>query len=209
MILLQLSAGQGPQECCKAVGLALQAIESQCIANRLKIDIIEAQKTEEAGCYKSVLLQLGDKEQQTTAKLFAQQWQGAMLWVCQSPYRIKHKRKNWFFSGQMFELNEASLDKEIKFQTCRASGAGGQHVNTTDSAVRATHVFSGISVRVQSERSQHANKRLARALIFHKLESAKLENMTKQEKDRWLQHKQVERGNPVRTFNGSKFSLVD
>nr|WP_205990965.1 MULTISPECIES: peptide chain release factor-like protein [unclassified Pseudoalteromonas] len=58
------------------------------------------------------------------------------------------------------------FDSEIRFQQCRASGAGGQHVNTTDSAVRATHVATGIAVRVESERSQHANKRLARVLLM-------------------------------------------
>ncbi|WP_394388842.1 peptide chain release factor H [Shewanella woodyi] len=137
-----------------------------------------------------------------------------MLWICQSPFqlaknRVKNKRKNWFFSGQMYEFNETELDKEVSFQTCRASGAGGQHVNTTDSAVRAIHVATGISVRVESERSQHANKRLARALLFQKLESTKVEQMSLQEKARWQQHWEVERGNPVKTFKGEKFTLVN
>ena len=208
MILLQLSAGQGPVECSKAVGLALKTIEKQCREKGIKFDIVEAIEMKERGCFKSALLQL-DSTKGDSAKQLAESWQGAMLWVCQSQYRPKHKRKNWFFSGQMYEINETQLDKGVTFQTCRASGAGGQHVNTTDSAVRATHTTTGISVRVESERSQHANKRMARALLFQKLETAKLEQMTQQEKARWQQHWEVERGNPVKTFKGEKFVLVN
>jgi len=212
MILLQLSAGQGPVECSKAVSLALKAIEKQCREKGIKFDIVEAIGMKERGCFKSALLQL-DSSNNDLAKRLAESWQGAMLWVCQSPFSSdkkgpKRKRKNWFFSGQMYEINETQLDKGVTFQTCRASGAGGQHVNTTDSAVRATHTATGISVRVESERSQHANKRLARALLFQKLETAKLEQMTQQEKARWQQHWEVERGNPVKTFKGEKFALV-
>ena len=205
MILLQLSAGQGPIECCKAVGLALQTIEKQCRSQQITLDIIEAIAQPAHGCFKSVLLQI-DTTNSDLAKQLAQSWQGAMLWVCQSQYRAKHKRKNWFFSGQMYEVSDSQLATGVTFQTCRASGAGGQHVNTTASAVRATHTATGISVRVERERSQHANKRLARILLFQKLEAAKLEQMTQQEKARWQQHWQVERGNPVRTFKGEKFT---
>ena len=212
MILLQLSAGQGPVECGQAVGLALKSIEQQCRDKGIKLDIVEAIEMKERGCFKSALLQL-DSTKSDSAKQLAQSWQGAMLWICQSPFlpdkkRPKNKRKNWFFSGKMYEVNDTQLDKAVTFQTCRASGAGGQHVNTTDSAVRATHTATGVSVRVESERSQHANKRLARALLFQKLETAKLEQMTQQEKARWQQHSEVERGNPVRTFKGEKFLLV-
>jgi peptide chain release factor len=143
MILLQLSAGQGPVECSQAVGLALKEIEKQCREKGIKLDIVEAIEMKERGCFKSALLQL-DSSQNALAKQLAESWQGAMLWVCQSQFRPKHKRKNWFFSGQMYEINETQLDKGVTFQTCRASGAGGQHVNTTDSAVRATHTETGI-----------------------------------------------------------------
>jgi len=212
MILLQLSAGQGPVECCKAVGLALKTIEKQCREKGIKLDVVETIATKERDCFKSALLQL-DSKKDDSAKKIAESWQGAMLWVCQSTFSPdkkgpKRKRKNWFFSGQMYEINESQLDKGVTFQTCRASGAGGQHVNATDSAVRAIHTETGISVRVESERSQHANKRLARALLFQKLEATKLEQMTQQEKARWQQHWEVERGNPVRMFKGEKFSAV-
>lgn len=207
MILLQLSSGQGPIECCKAIALALKTIGLECQAAGVKWDLIEAIDAGVKGCFKSVLLKL-ESPSDTIAKQLALSWQGAMLWVCQSQFRPKHKRKNWFFSGQMFELSDAQLDKGITFQACRASGAGGQHVNTTDSAVRATHTETGVSVRVESERSQHANKRLASALLFRKLEALKHEKMTQQEKLRWQQHWEVERGNPVRIFKGEKFALV-
>lgn len=73
--------------------------------------------------------------------------------------------KNWYVGIGRFSADEHIQSDEIRFETLRSSGPGGQHVNKTDSAVRATHLASGISVKVQSERSQHANKRLARLLI--------------------------------------------
>ena len=206
MILLQLSSGQGPMECCQAIGLALKTIEKECLEKGIGFNVVETVKTNEKGCFKSAMIKL-ESANDEVAKQLATSWQGAMLWICQSKFRPKHKRKNWFFSGRMYEVNEAKLDLEVTFQACRASGAGGQHVNTTDSAVRATHIATGVSVRVESERSQHANKRLAKALLFQKFENAKHEQMSQQDKARWQQHWELERGNPVKTFKGQKFVL--
>lgn len=212
MILLQLSAGRGPIECCKAVGLAMKRIEKQSREQGIELDIIEAITFKESGCFKSVLLQL-ESATEGSAKQLAESWQGAMLWVCQSPFSLdkrasKRKRKNWFFSGKVYEVNEAELDHAVTFKMCRSSGAGGQHVNTTDSAVRATHTETGISVRVESERSQHANKRLAKALLLQKLAETQLAQKENQEKAQWQQHWEVERGNPVKTFIGISFKLT-
>jgi peptide chain release factor len=203
MILLQLSSGQGPDECARAVALASRTLLKTCKEKAVKADLLETLSGQNKDTFKSVLIELsGD-----TAAQIANDWQGAMQWICQSPFRPKHKRKNWFFSGQMYEVNEQAFNDEIRFQTCRASGAGGQHVNTTDSAVQATHVASGISVRIETERSQHANKRLAKALIMQKLAAQQSEQMTQQEKERWSQHWELERGNPNKTFRGPKFIL--
>ena len=199
MMLLQLSVGTGPEECCKALALSLNVLDRECKALNVSLTILDQQASKQG--YKSLLLQLsGDMAQQVSLN-----WSGAMLWKCQSPFRPSHKRKNWFFSGKVYEVNEREMDTAIQYQACRSSGAGGQHVNTTDSAIRATHIESGISVRIETERSQHANKRLARALIFQKLEQQTQENMSQQEKQRWLQHIQLERGNPKRVFVGENF----
>lgn len=205
MILLQLSSGRGPIESCQAIGLALNSIAKQCRENGVELEIIDTVNAAEKGCYKSVLLQLVSKANQAAVKALAMDWQGTMLWIGQSQFRPKHKRKNWFFSGTVFDVDEQKFDQQVRFQTCRASGAGGQHVNTTDSAVRATHVATGVSVRVESERSQHANKRVAIALLFQKLEQQKSELQSEQDKARWQQHWSLERGNPVKTFKGDKF----
>ncbi|WP_194867365.1 peptide chain release factor H [Pseudoalteromonas sp. PPB1] len=202
MILLQLSSGQGPAECCRAVALAVSHITRQCHKAGVGLTVIETTFSDNKEGYKSILLRLYSADDDAMATQLAHQWQGSMLWVCQSPYRPRHKRKNWFFSGAVTEVDEHTMSKEITFQRCRASGAGGQHVNTTDSAVRATHTQTGICVRAESERSQHTNKRIAIALIFNKLEAMKSQQLNAQNKTRWQQHQTLERGAPKRTFTG-------
>lgn len=213
MILLQLSAGQGPLECCQAVGHALKHIEKECAESRVNLEPMEMVTTSQRHCYKSVLLRLGasphrNSAHEREAKKLAQRWSGTMLWVCESHLRPKHKRKNWFFSGSVFEIDEPAFNRQVSFKTCRASGAGGQHVNTTDSAVQAIHNETGISVRVENERSQHANKRRALALLYQKLDELRTESRSVSEKARWQQHTALERGNPTRVFRGIKFIEV-
>lgn len=207
MILLQLSSGQGPIECAKAVGLCLKLITKRCEQNSIDITIVESVPDKQKGCFKSVLLQLMCSDQHLVRQ-FSASWQGAILWQCQSPFRPKHKRKNWFISITMHEIQDTDLSSGITYKACRASGAGGQHVNTTDSAIHATHTQSGISVKVQSERSQHTNKRIAKALLFQKLENQRHNEMSEQENLRWQQHWEVQRGNPRKVFKGDKFAEV-
>lgn len=205
MVLLQLSAGQGPVESCRALALALMRIEREALTLKLKLTLLESTPGPKKGSFKSLLLTL----EGANAKDLGQRWQGSMQWICPSPYRPGHKRKNWFFGGQLYEPNSTNYSGEIEYKTCRASGAGGQHVNTTDSAVRATHIASGISVRVECERSQHANKKLAQLLIARKLEQQEQMRQSQQEQKLWQQHWALERGNPVRVFIGERFTSRD
>lgn len=201
MILLQLSAAQGPDECALAVARALHRLQDEAQALGVGVQVLEQEPGPRQGTLRSVLLALEGEQ----ADALAQGGQGSLQWICVSPYRPSHARKNWFFGGARFAAPAPELASEVRFETLRSSGPGGQHVNTTDSAVRATHLASGISVKVQSERSQHANKRLALLLIGQRLAQREQEAGIALRAERRLSHHQVERGNPTRVFRGERF----
>ena len=157
MLLIQISAAQGPAECELAVKYTLQRLLQDAKQHAIGLTLLDC--TESKHGYLSVLLQADGESVHT----WANSWCGSIKWVFASKIRPAHKRKNWFVGVAQFALPEAlPSDGEIVYQACRASGSGGQHVNTTDSAVHATHVASGISVKVMGERSQHANKKRAK-----------------------------------------------
>ncbi|GHU73030.1 hypothetical protein FACS189413_16950 [Bacteroidia bacterium] len=118
------------------------------------------------------------------------------------PYRKFHKRKNWFVGVQrlpVFVANEWN-ENELRIQTLKASGPGGQHVNKTESAVRVTHIPSGISVMVSKNRSQLQNKKQAIKRLRIKLAAYEQERMLAVTQDNWQNHNELERGNPVRVI---------
>jgi len=201
MAWLQLSANTGPAECGLAVAKALARLLRDAAAAKVPVAIIEQLDGDTGGTIASVLLDVEDAA-------FARQWTGSLLWICPSPYRTLHKRKNWFISGTLCTppaVPDALDDGAILYEATRASGPGGQHVNKTDSAVRATHVASGLSVKVQTGRSQHANKRLAGQLLASKLQARAQARLENARSARRLQHHQAERGNAARVFVGMAF----
>lgn len=102
------------------------------------------------------------------------------------------------------------LEKDLVFKTCRGSGAGGQHRNTTDSAVQATHRPTGITVRVESERSQHQNKETARALLRAQIgERLATEKKDAQDAKRRKQVGTAERSDKRRTVAFQRGQVVD
>ncbi|HEY0063362.1 MAG TPA: peptide chain release factor H [Telluria sp.] len=205
MIWLQITANTGPVECCLAVRKALEALHAEAVSAKVAVRLLEQLDGPAPGTLRSVLLELDDPAGQAD-RLLASRWCGSLLWVCESPYRKLLKRKNWFLGGSAFVPPEAdAAPGEIRYEASRASGPGGQHVNKTDSAIRATHLPTGLSVKVQSERSQHANKRLAARLLSSKLADLATVAVEQGKSDRRLRHTQAERGNAARVFVGPRF----
>ena len=200
MIYLQISTAQGPAECRIFARFVLKKLLAEAETRNVKAEIA-GETADKHGILSAVLMLEG-----AAADTLAQSWQGTLQWVCASPVRPKHPRKNWYIGVfRMPDMPEMPSESEIEFQTCRSGGKGGQHVNKTESAVRATHKASGISVRVESERSQHANKKLALTLLAQKLaehHAGQTDDYARAQHGRLYQ---VERGNPKRTFAGTTF----
>lgn len=201
-MLLQFSSAQGPEECCIAVEKALSCFLQEAKNMEVSTDILETFPSKHG--LKSALVSL-DGEQ---AEQLVQVWCGTVQWQCQSPLRPRHKRKNWFMSVLYFSPIQPMEESEIEFEFTKAQGAGGQHVNKTSSAVRAKHVATGITVKVQSERSQHANKKLAKQLIQWKLNEHQSQQLNALDKQRHQSHYQIERGNAAIIFSGKEFKRL-
>ncbi|WOB81591.1 peptide chain release factor H [Providencia sp. PROV114] len=202
MILLQFSAAQGPEECCIAVEKALTRFLQEAKKYHIAYDVLESFPSKKG--LKSALVCLEGED----AEILAQSWCGTVQWQCQSPIRPRHKRKNWFLSVTRFSPIKPIEESGIEFEFTKAQGAGGQHVNKTSSAVRAKHVATGITVKVQSERSQHANKKLAKQLIQWKLDEYQSKQSNTLDKQRHQSHYQIERGNATMTFIGNEFKRL-
>ena len=201
MIYLQLSTGQAPAECQYFARFALHQMLSEAEAAGLDAEIL-SETPSKHGLMSAVVAVSGSLQTD-----FAQRWLGTLQWVCASPFRPNHARKNWFVAvSRLPDLPALPEEGEVRFETCRAGGKGGQHVNKTESAVRAVHTATGVSVRVESERSQHANKKRALELLAVKLAVQHAERLDQHAADAHAQLYQLERGNAVRVFRGKSFA---
>ncbi|NNN22122.1 MAG: peptide chain release factor 2 [Acidimicrobiales bacterium] len=138
---------------------------------------------------------------------------GVHRMVRMSPFDSAHRRHTSFASFDVIPLlddpGEVSIDEsELRIDTYRSSGAGGQHVNKTDSAVRITHLPTGIAVACQNERSQHQNKAKAMQILASKL--AELERVQHQEKLNAISGPQSEVawGSQIRSYVLAPYQLV-
>ena len=195
---MQITSGRGPAECCRVVALVLEKILKQAVAKGVKTEIVER----ETGPLNRTLLSAVISLQGGDYPALIEDWEGSVQWIAQSPYRIYHKRKNWFVGVQTFTLSESqeATEAEIRYETLRASGPGGQHVNKTESAVRAVHIPTGMSVVASDQRSQWQNKKLATERLLLKLASWSIEQAMIQAQANWSNHNCLQRGNPVKVI---------
>lgn len=196
---LLITSGNGPVECRIAVKALLDILEKQANACGCLFEASMGDMPDRHGP-KSALVSLeGD-----AAPSMAADYCGTVKFLFKSPVRPGHKRQNWFVSVQRIDVGggaDVEVDpRDIRFETLRAGGPGGQHQNTTDSAVRAIHIPTGLRVTARNERSQHPNKALAIKRIESMLQHLEDRKTDTAKSERFLANRSIERGNEVKTF---------
>ena len=134
--------------------------------------------------------------------------EGSVLWICRSPYRPEHKRKNWYVDVSILEaVPRVTEEKLVRFETFRSGGKGGQNVNKVETGVRAIHIPTGTAVVSTEARSQHMNKQIALNRLCEILAEMNMESGRREKNLAWMEHARLERGNPVRVYEGRSFRL--
>ncbi|MBS0240884.1 MAG: peptide chain release factor H [Proteobacteria bacterium] len=208
MTRLLVTSGRGPAECRIAVAGIAPIIVAEAHSLGLDADRVDGLSPDRHGPGSIAVLVHGDG-----AEVFARRWIGSVLWVATSPLRPHHRRKNWFVGvfdlGAVGRAPKPLVAHDVRFETMRAGGAGGQHQNKTESAVRAVHVPTGATVVVRSERSQHRNKALALERLASLIATGHDLEIAAEKQRAQALHDRLERGRPVRRFAGLDFRAVE
>ncbi len=176
--------------------------------NGFAIELIDIMPGEEAGIKSSTSLIKGDY-----AYGLLKSERGIHRLVRISPFDANKRRHTSFASLEIIPELPDNIDidineSDLRIDTYRSSGAGGQHVNKTDSAVRITHLPTGIVVQCQNERSQHKNKAFAMKILMSKLYDLKKKERDAEKQEMLGQKKDISWGNQIRSYVFHPYTMV-
>jgi peptide chain release factor 2 len=206
--ILNVNAGAGGTEACDWAAMILRMYTMWAESRGYKITWLDQLHGEEAGIKSATLLIAGDY-----AYGYLKAESGVHRLVRISPFDSNKRRHTSFASVDVIpevsddikiELKEADL----KVDTYRAGGKGGQHVNKTDSAVRITHIPTGIVTQCQNERSQFKNKSMAMKLLRAKLHEVERQKKAKEVETAYDSKKDIEWGSQIRSYVLHPYKMV-
>lgn len=206
--ILTLHAGAGGTESCDWASMLCRMYQRWAEKKGFSVDMLDYLDGEEAGL-KSVTLQINGEN----AYGYLKSERGVHRLVRISPFNAAGKRQTSFVSCDVMPDIEEDIDidvadDDIRIDTYRSSGAGGQHINKTSSAIRITHFPTGIVVQCQNERSQHMNKDKAMQMLKAKLYLLKQQENQQKESDIRGEIKEIGWGSQIRSYVMQPYTMV-
>ena len=206
--ILKLNAGAGGTESCDWCGMLYRMYTRWAERKGFTIEVLDYLDGDEAGI-KSVTFQVNG----LNAYGYLKSENGVHRLVRISPFNAQGKRQTSFVSLDVMPDIEGDLDvdideKDLRIDTYRSSGAGGQHINKTSSAIRITHIPTGTVVQCQNERSQFQNKDKAMQMLKAKLYLLKQEANAEKLSDIRGEVKEIGWGNQIRSYVLQPYTLV-
>lgn len=205
---LEVNAGAGGTEAQDWGGMLLRMYTRWAERRGYKVDLLERSEGEGAGI-KSATIRISGHQAYGWLKTES----GVHRLVRISPFDSAARRHTSFSSVGVTPVVDDSIDieileKDLKIDTYRSSGAGGQHVNTTDSAIRITHIPTGIVVACQNERSQHQNRAQAMAMLKARLYEAELQKREEAAAAAQSQKTEIGWGHQIRSYVLQPYQMI-
>ncbi len=206
--ILSLHAGAGGTESCDWAEMLFRMYSRWCDKKGFSLEVLDSLDGDEAGI-KSITFQVNGEN----AYGYLKSERGVHRLVRISPFNANGKRQTSFVSCDVMpEINEdidiEVRDEDIRIDTYRSSGAGGQHINKTSSAIRITHFPTGIVVTCQNERSQHMNKDKAMQMLKSKLYLLKQEENAAKAAGIRGEVTEIGWGNQIRSYVMQPYTMV-